>query len=175
MEKIKQFFEEFATYEAELESLKSLKDFGPYNQGVHKGNMFYVQPWLVNMPKSRQMRLDRTTPVKRYPRSLFKVSHYKHETYKDVWLCFCSDQDHSGRKGEYLTKILAVIETEEGFKIVATYTYSNYESDGHYYEWTIDHGSKSLNLDGLENPIEIVRYQVPAKAFDGLKHYEKEW
>lgn len=182
MEKIKQFFEEFASYEARMEELKFIEDIKPYNDGIHKGNTFYVEPTVVFMPLDdwddddiEFLGIDFSKTEKRFPRALFKISEYKHSEYGDVWLCFCSLPDHSGTKPNILSQVIAVIKQEDIFKIATTYNYSSFDSDGREYSWSKNRIGYNLALESLEGPTKIMRIQKPSDYMDGLKFYEKEW
>jgi len=183
IQQVKEFFEEFAKYEAEMEVLKFQLDVQPYNNGREKGNAYYVEPNVPFMPKEPWDEDELAfcgnigKPMNRYPRTLFKISQYTHKKYGDVWLCFCSLQDHGGERiPSSLIEILFVVKEGDNFKIASQYSYSDYESDGKYYEWGKDNvAHHDLKIEDLEGPVKIERYQEPDDYLEGKKHYNKDW
>ena len=183
MKAVKEFFEEFAEYEAKMEVLKFQLDVTPYNEGRDNGNSYYVEPNVKYMPQEpwdedeiEFMGDSIGKPKKRYPRALFKISQYSHDKYGDVWLCFCSLPDHSERKPTSLTEILFILKDKGQLKIASQYSYSDYESDGKHYEWGKDNvAHHDLKLEDLKGPLKIERYQEPDDYLDGKMHYNNDW
>lgn len=178
MNDVKTFFEQFAFVEAETATLKRKPELEKYNTSVKSLYSFYVQLLYGSMGYMTIEELEDDDFYEIFegnppanPRHLFKISKYAHDKYGDVWIVYASTANPADANFKILSDALFIIKEKDDFKIAKRWNYSNYESDGKYYQWEEGKGYPDISFETLTGPIEIKRYQEPAENLDGLKLY----
>lgn len=177
IEDVKLFFEEFASIEAETETLKWKPNYKEYNANIDKANSFYLSPHNIQFTPRNYEKRTKGNVYSRLPRKLFKISEYFHNDHGKIWACYTSSANNGDTQSPYLTHILFVVQFEESFKIAASSIWSNYSKNGYGdedYEWQQEFGKKHFQLNYLDKPVEIKRYHEPEDYKNGLKTYHAD-
>lgn len=168
MEDVKKEIGQFLKDEAALYEAYVVPDLERYQEAYNRLNAHMVQLMLgtVGLPWKNKLEApdfyeSYPSGVEYKPRILYKLSHYKHPVYQDVWVAYVSTVNPQ----EYYHGIFSaflIVKEAGAYKIAREYMYSDYGSDGRYYEWEGNAGGyQDLLLEELGDPVEVERYTPP--------------
>ncbi len=180
MEKIKKFITDYFEKEAQAYIKLKKPDINAYNEALQELHSYviidmYGRLGLISLSKPKNdsfyERHKNRKPTS--PRQLFKISHYKHNEHKKVWVCYTT-VTNPDLEFPVLTHALFVIKIEGEFKVARSYIYSSYKSDGLTFDWSAGPGLQDLTFESLGELIEIERYLEPLDFDDSLKLYSDD-
>ena len=181
LQAVKQFFELFANKEAEAGSIKKRKgqqNFEKYNALIGELYALMDPALMLNstlgyMTLTEHASLTKSKNQTFTPRHLFKISQYKHEKYGDLWVAFVGPLN-SDNTFKTLEDVFFIRQEGASLKLVQTACYSDFSSDGEYYQWEYERDRKDLTFEALGNPVTIERYHEPEDYNEGLEHYQQD-
>jgi len=169
MEEVKKKFEEFAKDEALAFDANIIPDLEKQQLAVDKlhrhvvpemeGELGVVRLHALKSPMFYRMHSDDEGAME--PRNLFKISEYESSAFGSVWVAYCSDKGFAPESSA-LTHALFIFEKNNELIIGAEYLYSDFHTDGLYYEWVKGSGIESLTFESLGELKEIKRYREPS-------------
>lgn len=175
MEEIKTFINEFLKAEATASDAFVKPDLADYNNKLAHMNSFCVKE-LQNkfgMMPLLQLRSDDFYKEwkdygSRNPRHIYKISHYKNETYGDVYVVYISQKNPDNVIFVYETCLFVTMINNE-LKIVKYYTFGDGMRIKDKFETA--QGIEDISFKILKKPIEIERYREPEDDDDAMEHY----
>jgi len=179
IEKVKSFMEDFFAAEAKVGTLIFKPNLEEYNEALTEMHTFTADFYFGRMGyvTEKELKNDsfyenaKNDPPQK-PRFIFKISKYTHSAYGDIWVVYTSGRNPR-RDPASMGYAYFVSEVEGKLLVVRDYIYSNYDSDGEYYQWEACKGYNDLTFDSLEGPSKIVRYIEPKDYCDGLEMYNE--
>ena len=180
MKEIKDFIDTFLNYEA-IAFYKRLKpDLAAFNEAYDNMNGCTVGALSGQMGLIKKEKLDSPDFYENYkniapfnPRHLYKISHYKHEEFKDVWVVYTSATNPRPAV-KLLSYALFVIKEHGDFKIARDYVYSDNHGMNLTFDWVGLQGLQALTFESLGELVGIERYVEPLEFQDSLKLYQEE-
>ena len=180
MEEIKKFIISYFKAEAtaRFNSFKpNIKVFNDSLKELHTNvvSEMYGRLGMIELkkPESENFYKDYEWVDSYNPRHLFKISHYKHTVYGEVWVCYTSETNPNPRS-PVLSIALFVIKEEGEFKVARNYIYSNQGGMSEEYGWEGFSGIQDLTFESLGDLIAIERYLEPKDRRDALKIYNED-
>lgn len=177
---VKSLFNDFLICEADARYKRLKPDMGAYNKAYEKMHSYTIAAMTGMLGIIRMKKLDSNDFYANYtnispfnPRHLYKISHYNHNKYKDVYIAYVSQENpYMDYKG--MSYAFFLIKEEEKYVIAKQYIYSNHSTDGFEYIWGPQHGYNDLTFDSLGEFISTVRYLEPIDDEDSMKMYHEE-
>ena len=177
MKQIKTFLNQFVEVEAQANYLRLKPNLNDYNSAYEKMNTFLVkllegQMGLLKLEKleSEQFYNDYKDSEPFNTRKVYKISHYKHEKYKDVWVAYTSEINPFD-DFNLMSEALFIIKEEDNYRIAKQYIYTDYNTDGYEQSWESLQGYNDLTFSSLEDYINSERYEEPSDDEDSMKMY----
>ncbi|GAA4272697.1 hypothetical protein U6A24_08080 [Aquimarina gracilis] len=107
------------------------------------------------------------------PRHLFKISHYNHQKYGEVWIAYVSTVNPDPDI-KLLSHAFFIVKEDGDLKIARIYIYSNQRGMSTTYDWEGLNGYQDLTFESLGELIEVNRILEPLDYQDSLKLYLEE-
>ncbi len=177
MEEIKNFVINFTKQEAETIYLMRQPNLETYNMALQKMNDYCVSLLHNKFGMIPLMELDDqeyydTWSKKKYPntRHIYKISHYKEDSYGDVYVVYISERNPNDEIFLY-GKCLFVTNINDNLKIIKSYSFGDEMLVKDKFEG--GQGLKDISFKTLKKPIHIERYLEPSDDKDGMEHYLK--
>lgn len=180
MKEIKDFIDSFLSYEA-IAYFKRLKpDLDAFNKAYDAMNACTVGALSGQMGLIRIDKLDPDDFYERYtnitpfnPRHLYKISHYKHKVFNNVWIAYTSTTNPRPAV-KTLSYALFVIQEDGAFKIARDYVYSTNHGMNATKDWVGLQGLQALTFESLGALVAIERYLEPLEYGNSLNLYLEE-
>ncbi len=177
MEEIKNFVISFTKQEAETIYLMRQPNLETYNMALQKMNNYCVESLHNKFGMIPLMELDDqeyydTWSKKKYPnpRHIYKISHYKEDSYGDVYVVYLSTGNPIVEIFTYGT-CLFITKINNNLKIIKKYVFGNEMLVKDKFEG--GQGLEDISFKTLKKPILIERYLEPLDDKDGMEHYLK--
>ncbi|MDO6675255.1 hypothetical protein Q4517_06795 [Tenacibaculum sp. 1_MG-2023] len=177
MEQIKIFLDRFTQIEAQANYLRLKPNVKNYNNAYEQMNTFLIKELAGQMGLLKLEKLESEKFYNDYKdsepfntRKVYKISHYKHEKYKDVWVAYTSEINPFDDFNT-MSESLFIIREGENYKIAKQYIYSSYSSDGNETSWEELQGDKCLTFSSLGGYVNSERYDEPLDDEESMKMY----
>lgn len=175
MEEIKNALLDFFRLEAEAQTKDSIPDLEDYNNTVREMYSYTTRLLFEGLGVVLYDELQDEDYYEMYkdfppnkPAILFKISHYKHAKYKDVWIGYSSINNP---KAKTLSAAYFVIKEEGKYLIAKRYSYTEFYTDGAKMQWEPGQGYSDLTFESLGELITIERYLEPDDYDNSLELY----
>ncbi len=180
MKQIKRFLDEFANIESQANYLRLKPNLNEYNNAYEKMNTFLAKVLVGQMGLLKQDKLESEKFYNDYkdsepftPRKTYKISHYKHEKYNNVWIAYTSEINPFD-DFNLITEALFIIEDDQSLKIGKQYIYSGNYAEDYEKAWDSLQGYKDLTFSSLGEYVSSERYDEPLDDEDSMKMYQAE-
>ncbi|WP_196887674.1 hypothetical protein [Aureivirga sp. CE67] len=177
MNEIKQFLNSFFEAEVEAWHASTKRDTDNTKQKIDKMHSFCIEKLhnkfglvRVLVHKSDDFYERNKDASKFSPRHLFKLSHYSHEKYGDLYLAYVSSKDGDEFNLEYFNCFF-ITKVEDNLKIAKKAWVT--EDDGDYGNkyWKMSDGYGDLSFENTDKFISCERYLEPEDCDFSMKDY----
>ncbi len=177
MEEIKNFVISFTKQEAEAIYLRRQPNLDEYNNALKTMNNYCVEALhdsfgMIQKTELYNQEYYDTWSKKKNPnpRHIYKISHYKEDSYGDVYVVYISERNPNDEIFLY-GKCLFVTNINDNLKIIKSYSFGDEMLVKDKFEG--GQGLEDISFKTLKKPILIERYLEPLDDKDGMEHYLK--
>lgn len=179
MKNVKEFLLGFLQAENDAINLERRPNLEAYNQAVRHMYSFTVKLLfeglgivLYHKPESESYYERVKNIPKNNPGQLFKLAHYQHDKWEDVWVGYVSSS--TSREKKVLDIAYFIIPDNGNYLIARRYIYTDFDSDGLKMEWSPSEGYSELTFESLGKLVNTERYAEPDDVFDSIQLYNED-
>ncbi|MGL6126832.1 hypothetical protein [Chryseobacterium artocarpi] len=177
MKEIKKFISAFLMAEAEASDASIKPNLVDYNKKLNFMNSFCVEELYNKFGMIPQDELESEEFYETWkdaesssPRHIYKISNYKDDRYRDVYVVYISERNPDDEIFLY-GECLFVTNIDNELKIIKNYTFGD---DRGKDKFVANQGLKDISFKTLKKPAKIERYLEPLDDNDGMEHYLKD-
>lgn len=166
-------FREFINAEVEMYAGMGVGDLDNYNKKM----LMYCDKFIARFLNKKwwydleefytfsEKTWKKEKPIKKLPRKLFKISEYKNELWKNIWVCYVSSPSLNF-KGTKIQNAFIISEVDKNLKIICQFT----PEDDDFRRWRNVGGDRRLVFENLGELVAIERIERPYKEKLGEDH-----